>query len=53
MKVDIETEEHHECTPCEYKDNKKKKMKIHTLRSNKSQSEERKRSEVPEWWVWI
>ena len=27
---------------------KRKKMKIHTLRSNKSQSEEIKRSEVPE-----
>ena len=46
MKVEIETEDQHECTPCEYKDTKKK-MKILLLRGNKSQSEERNRSEVP------
>ena len=27
MKVEIETEDRHECTPCEYKDTKKKKKK--------------------------
>ena len=47
MKVEIETEDQHECTPCEYKDTKKKNLKLHTLRSNKSPSEEKKRSDVP------
>ena len=43
MKVEIETEDRLECTPCEYKDTKKKKkINIHTLRSYKSKSEERK-----------
>ena len=47
MKVEIETEDRHECTPCEYEDTKKINLKIHTLKSYKSQSEEKKRSEVP------
>ena len=46
MKVEIETEDRHKCTPFEYKDTKKNFFKIHTSRSNKSPSEERKRSEV-------
>ena len=47
MKVEIETEDRHECSPGKYKDTKKKDLKIHTLRSLKSPTEERKRSEVP------
>ena len=35
MKVEIETEDRHECTPCEYKDTKKLNLKILTLRCNK------------------
>ena len=45
MKVVIETEDRHERTPCEYKDTKKKKLKIHMLRSTESPSEDRKKDQ--------
>ena len=44
MKVEIETEDRHECTLCEYKYTTNKNLKIHTLGSNKSLSEEGKDS---------
>ena len=44
MKVEIETEDQHDCTLCEYKYTKNNNLKIHTLRSNKSLSEEGKGS---------
>ena len=47
MKVEIEAEDQHECTQCEYKCIKNINLPKHTLGSHKSPSEERERSDVP------